>query len=212
MTSFEQLSTNSNALRSGDVLLVESKNDWVDRIIKFFAKSKFTHTAMLVDIKGTWFVAEARPRFQQYTYQLMPVEWWFERNSNKDAYLGKMPTAITTNDESNSYHVEQKIKQAVLNPKRSLRPYNIVWLTIVYILQEWLGIKRPEVHKSQKPMICSTMVQETWEQAGVIEKGNYKSPGDIADLVGGIDSLMPLRFEANQANMRSDLSGLASTH
>lgn len=206
MISFEQLIDNNNfeTPSTGDVLLVESKGGFLDRVIKFIGRSQFTHTAMLIDIKGTWFVVESRPRYQQHEYQIMPVDWWMERNKGKDTYLGKMPTK-GSDSHIEKKDIETKIKSTILNPKWSIRPYKIMWCALVVILQ-LLGIKRPSIKKyrdeSKHPMICSTIVQEAWENAGVIERGNFKSPGNIAELTGGLHFISGTQEEKQNSKFR----------
>ena len=209
MTSFRQLVSQSkiDELISGDVVLVESKYSFIDRIIKFVGRSEFTHTAMLVDIKGSWFVVESRPRHQQYEYQMMPADWWVERNKDKDTYIGKMPNKKT--DSINAKReLESKIKANVLNPKWSVRPYSLIWCAIVVFLQKCRGVVRPTFKKyddeAKQPMICSTFIQEAWENAGVIDKGSYMSPGEIAELSRGVKSLTPLIIDAPITNSNDD--------
>jgi len=204
MPSFNQLIKNANIceLQSGDVLFLDSKSKWFDRLIKFFARSKFTHTAMLVEIKGSWFVVESKPKSQQHDYQMMPADWWIERNKDKEAYFGKMPASKDSSME-NQKNIEAKIKETILNPKWSVRPYSFVWLLVTYILQELLGVKRPNFMKSddesKNPTICSTLVQEAWESADVIEKGNFQCIGDIENLVQEKNRITPLFVPQNKS-------------
>lgn len=174
-------------IRTGDVLLVKSKIGFVSKVIKFLSGSNFIHSAILVEIKGLWFVIETRYS-KRYAYQMMPIEWWLARHPTDDAYIGRMP------DNNLHENSEAKIRNIVMDSVESTRPYKMRWLALVYLLQVWLGVFRPELSKlfRDKPLICSTLVQEAWERAGLIARGNYMTPADVVAAVGGEKALVPL--------------------
>ncbi len=187
----EQKINNDSAprIQTGDVIIVKSKTGMVSKAIKLLSGSDFVHSAILIEIKGLWFVIEARYS-KNFSYQMMPIEWWLTRYSGQEAFIGKMPVKnVTTN-------TRERIRDIVLNSDESLRPYKVRWLALVYFLQEWIGIFRPEVFKlfgKNKPLVCSTLVQEAWERAGVVSRTNYMTPGDLVNKIGGEKALIPLK-------------------
>jgi len=191
---------NKFEVRTGDVLLVKSKTGLLGHIINFLSGSKFIHSAILIEIKGLWFVIETRYS-KRYAYQMMPIEWWFARHPKEDAYVGRMPN---THIQENS---EKKIRNILMDSMEAVRPYKMRWLALVYLLQVWFGVFRPQVSRlfrGCRPLICSTLVQEAWERAGLIKRSNYMTPGDIVKLVGGEKALIPLQND-RQIKRRTDV-------
>ncbi len=191
-SSYKQ--THFKNIQTGDVIFIKGKNSFIDIIIRFLSGSDFIHTAIIIEIRGLWFVIETR-NSSSYGYQMVPLEWWFARHHQSEMYLGKMPLS---NSKTTS-----NIRKTLMDSVESLRPYKTSWILLTYILQVWFGVFRPNINKlynNSKPLICSTLVQEAWERAGVIEQTNYMTPGDLVNYIGGEGSLFPLQNENDKTN------------
>lgn len=174
-------------VKTGDTFLVKSNGDWISRVIRFFSGSDFIHSAIVVRIESNLYVIESKLS-TRYSYQMMPIEWWFARHRKEEIFLGKMPHNRLNKD------TRRKIRSIVMDTMESLRSYELCWIIVVYFLQNWFGKTRPQFKRAfrNRPLICSTLVQEAWERADVIPSGNYMTPGDLVDLLGGEEALIPL--------------------
>ena len=184
-----------NNVKTGDAFLVKGNGDWLSRLIRYFSGSDFIHSAIAVRIDSHLYVIESKIS-SRYSYQMMPIEWWFARHPNEELYLGQMPRKRLEKD------TRQKIRETVLDAMESLRSYEICWIVVVYFLQNWFGKTRPQFKHAfkDKPLICSTLVQEAWERADVIPRGNYMTPGDLVDLLGGEEALIPMTDKRSKAS------------
>jgi len=187
--------------KTGDVLFVKSQSGFIDYLINLLTKSNFTHSAILIDLQGLWFVIETRYK-ADFGYQIVPLDWWLTRHIKEDIYYGKMPT--------NKYTPKNKIllKKILMSVEQSLRPYKLSWLIITYLCRIFFGICRPNLnwlYKGAKPLICSTLVQEAWEQAGIIKPTNYMTPSELVDFMGGEENLTPFSNSIN-ANQNKSLN------
>ena len=102
--------------QTGDVLFVKSQSGLMDHLINFLTRSNFTHSAILIDLHGQWFVIETRYQ-ADYGYQIVPLDWWLARHSKEDIYYGKMPSS---KHDPNQHLLLKKILMSV---EQSLRPY-----------------------------------------------------------------------------------------
>ena len=202
MSSYDSNSFNDeiNNFDTGDAIFVKGKGkgSWLDLLIRFMSGSSFVHTALLIELRGLWFVVETR-RSSQYGYQLVPLEWWFARHKDEEIYIGRMPLR-----DSNK---ASKIKTILMDSKESLRPYKLSWLFLTYVLQIWLGFFRPNLEKlyqGKNPLICSTLVQEAWERVGVMKPRNYMTPGCLIDHIGGEKLFTPLRVNDKLTRSREN--------
>ena len=178
-------------LNTGDAVFVKGKNDVLSLITRFLSNSNFVHAAILIELRGLWFVIETTKK-SQHAYQLVPVTWWLTRHRNDEIYVGKMPAQNSIN--------ATKVKNILMDAMESIRPYKLSWLILIYFLQVWLGFFRPNLNKlfnNSKPLICSTLVQEAWERAGVMETTNYMTPGCLINYLGGEKSLYLLSDSQN---------------
>ncbi|MBT8114055.1 MAG: hypothetical protein KJP04_01650 [Arenicella sp.] len=175
-------------IRTGDALFVKSADGIMSKIIRFFSGSSFVHSAVAVRIESGLYIVESKYS-SSYAYQLTPIDWWLARHGHEQLYVGKMP------DEHCTKNTRKDIRNIVMDERESLRPYEIFWVMAVYVLQVWLGKCRPQfkkLFKGRRPMICSTLVQEAWERAGVIPFGEYMTPAMLANRLGGEHALIPL--------------------
>jgi len=187
-TQRQEHSYSSSDIRTGDALLVKSNAGWLSQLISFLSGSSFVHTAIAVRIDRHLYVVECK--FSTlHSYQLMPIDWWLARNADDQLFIGKMPA------HGSQRGIRRQVRDTIMSSTESLRPYKIGWLVAIYFLQTWFGKSRPQfkhLFKGSRPLICSTLVQEAWERAGVIPKGAYMTPGDIVDLLGGETALIPV--------------------
>ena len=178
-------------IRTGDALFVKGKSGLINRLIRFFSGAYFVHAAVAVRLEGKLYVVESKYS-SSYSYQLTPIDWWFARHSHEQLYVGKMPK------ENCRRNTRAKIRGIVMDAQESLRPYELCWVFAVYFLQVWLKQCRPQfkrLFKNRQPMICSTLVQEAWERAGVIPVGEYMTPAMLASSLGGETALIPISPE-----------------
>lgn len=183
------LHKNLKNYQTGDVIFVKgNRSSLLDILIRVFSGSWYVHTAILIQLNGLWFVIETK-KSSAYAYQLVPLEWWLTRNKTDQLYLGKMP-------HTNSM-IRSRIRTILMDCVESLRPYKLSWIYLAYILQNWFKAFKPNLSKlynGEKPLICSTLIQEAWERTGVIEVTNYMTPGDLVDCIGGEHQLIPLNI------------------
>ena len=178
----------SNHIRTGDALLVKSKAGWLSQFINFISGSPFVHAAIAVRIDRHLYVVECKYS-NRYSYQMMPIDWWLARNSGDHLFIGKMP------EKRRPQEARRHVRDTVMSTSESSRNYRISWLAVVYFIQVWLGKSRPQFNRlfqKNKPLICSTLVQEAWERAGVISEGDYMTPGDLVSMLGGESALAPV--------------------
>lgn len=178
----------SNLIRTGDALLVKSNSGWLSQLLNLLSGSRFVHTAIAVRIDRHLYVVECK-YCSSYSYQLMPIDWWLARNGHEQLFIGKMPT------HNKQRNMRRQIKSSIMSITESSRPYKISWLATLYFMRVLLGIGRPQFKrffKNSKPLICSTLIQEAWERAGAIPVGDYMTPGDLVEMLGGEAALSPV--------------------
>lgn len=174
--------------KTGDVLFVKGCSSILDYLIKFLTKSDFIHTAVLIEIKGLWFVIETRLN-SSHSYQIVPIDWWLARHPNDEIYFGKIPRDNYTDSQ------EHRLTRILMDTSQSLRPYKLSWVILAYFSRVIFNNFRPNLDrffKGEKPLICSTLIQDALEQAGIIRPMKYMNPGELAALYGGEDKLLNL--------------------
>ena len=178
----------SNRIRTGDALLVKSKSGWISQLLAYLSGSSFVHAAIAVRIDQHLYVVECKYS-NRHSYQMMPIDWWLARNAEDQLFIGKMPK------KCQQRQARKEVRETVMNTLESLRCYKISWLAALYILRTWFGRGRPQfkrIFTKNKPLICSTLVQEAWERAGVIPERAYMTPGELVDMLGGESALAPI--------------------
>ena len=183
-------------IRTGDALFVKGRTGLMSWVIRFFSGAHFIHSAVAVRLDGKLYVVESKYS-RSFSYQLTPIEWWLARHGHEQLYVGKMP------EENCQRDTRSLIKNIVMDAQESLRTYEICWVMAVYFLQVWLKRCRPQfktAFKGRRPLICSTLVQEAWERAGVIPEGEYMTPAMLANRLGGEPALIPLMAQSGSSN------------
>lgn len=132
--------TKSVALRSGDILSCRSRS-WLAKAIQWFTKSRFNHTALVIEIWDTLFVIDS----QKDGTNLRPLTEWLKKY--KYTFEVHRPKDFTTE------HRERAVS------KVGHTPYDFSSLLIYqpwYILTgKWKGRKKA---KAAERLYCSEFV------------------------------------------------------
>ena len=174
-------------LQTGDVIFVKgNRSNLIDILIRVFSGSWFIHSAIFIELNGLRFVIETK-KSSRHPYQLVPLDWWLLRHGNDELYLAKMP-------RTNS-RIRSNVRTILMDCLESLRPYKISWIYLTYMLQVWFKVFKPNLSKlyqGEKPLICSTLIQEAWERAGAMRTSNHMTPAGIIEYLGGENMLTAL--------------------
>ena len=150
--------------KTGDVLLVRKST-----LVRIFTAESFSHVAVLIwglDDGGLW-VYEFVERIG---YRSVPASSWIEQYANCDVWLGMAPEIVSINEDkvrnaAHSYRDKRKIYQ------------RYGWLSLVKV---WLSqVLNLRIRVFQR--VCSTFVQELWEEAGYTGFRQTEDPGNIAN-------------------------------